>query len=64
MNQEALAALSTQQLYDEMAARRARAKEIRAENLELHQELTRREHAEAALKLNPDKSKDQVVRGK
>lgn len=64
MPQADLAALSKQQLYDEMASRRQRIAELQAERLQFHQELTRREHAEAAEKSNPDQSLDQVVRGK
>ncbi len=63
MDQAALAALSNQSIYDEMEARRRQIRELQAERLELHEELTRREQAKQAAELKPNAAKDQVVRG-
>ncbi len=56
--------MEMQELRDAHNSRRSARKALLAEELEIHEEITRREHAEAALRMNPNHSLDQVVRGK
>ena len=57
-----LAELSLQQLMDEHAAARKAMEPHRARMATVHEEITRREHAEERGKMNPDVSLDQGVR--
>ncbi len=55
------AGMSTAELFDAKASRAEAIRVLRAEAQDLHDEITRREHAEAAAKRNPDRSLDQGI---
>jgi hypothetical protein len=60
----AVSPMETAALWAAWGKRKAEIARLNAERLSLHLEITKREHADQAARLNQDKSLDQVVRSK
>jgi len=56
------AGMSTAELFDAKASRAEAIRLLRAEEKDLHEEITRREHAEVTAKRNQDGTLDQGVK--